>query len=81
LLADKYDISEECVRMRSHIKFFYEALKDKDQAGRKINFLLQEMNREINTMGSKANDAAIAQVVIAAKEDLERLREQIQNVE
>ncbi len=81
ILADKYDISEECVRMRSHIKFFYEALKDKDQAGRKINFLLQEMNREINTMGSKANDATIAQVVVGAKEDLERLREQIQNVE
>jgi uncharacterized protein (TIGR00255 family) len=81
LLADKYDISEECVRMRSHVKFFYEALKDKEQAGRKINFLLQEMNREINTMGSKANDAAIAQVVVGAKEDLERLREQIQNVE
>lgn len=81
LLADKYDISEECVRMRSHVKFFYEALKDKEQAGRKINFLLQEMNREINTMGSKANDAAIAQVVVGVKEDLERLREQIQNVE
>lgn len=81
LLADKLDISEECVRMRSHIKFFYEALKDKEQAGRKINFLLQEMNREINTMGSKANDATIAQIVVSAKEDLERIREQVQNVE
>lgn len=81
LLADKYDISEECVRMQSHIKFFHEALKGKDQAGRTINFLLQEMNREVNTMGSKANDAALAQTVVATKEDLERLREQIQNVE
>ncbi|TAE32181.1 MAG: YicC family protein [Candidatus Kapaibacterium sp.] len=81
LLADKLDISEECVRMRSHIKFFLEALKDKEQAGRKINFLLQEMNREVNTMGSKANDATISQVVVGLKEDLERIREQVQNVE
>ncbi len=81
LLADKLDISEECVRMRSHIKFFLEALKDKDQAGRKINFLLQEMNREVNTMGSKANDATISQIVVGVKEDLERIREQVQNVE
>jgi uncharacterized protein (TIGR00255 family) len=81
MLADKLDISEECVRMRSHIKFFLETLKDKEQAGRKINFLLQEMNREINTMGSKANDATLAHIVVGAKEDLERIREQVQNVE
>lgn len=81
MLADKLDISEECVRMRSHIKFFLEALKDKEQAGRKINFLLQEMNREVNTMGSKANDATISQIVVGVKEDLERIREQVQNVE
>jgi uncharacterized protein (TIGR00255 family) len=81
MLADKLDISEECVRMRSHIKFFLEALKDKEQAGRKINFLLQEMNREVNTMGSKANDATLAQIVVGAKEELERIREQVQNVE
>lgn len=81
LLADKLDISEECVRLRSHIKFFLEALKGKEQAGRTINFLLQEMHREVNTIGSKANDATIAQVVVGIKEDLERIREQVQNVE
>ncbi len=81
ILADKLDISEECVRIRSHIKFFNEALKSKDQAGRKINFLLQEMNREINTMGAKANDAEISHLVVAVKEDLEKIREQVQNIE
>jgi uncharacterized protein (TIGR00255 family) len=81
LLADKLDISEECVRLRSHIKFFIEALKGKEQAGRTINFIVQEMNREINTIGSKANDATISQLVVAMKEEVERIREQIQNVE
>ena len=81
ILADKLDISEECVRMRSHIKFFNEALNAKDKPGRKINFLLQEMNREVNTMGSKSNDAKIAHTVVAVKEDLEKIREQVQNVE
>jgi uncharacterized protein (TIGR00255 family) len=81
LLADKLDISEECVRLDSHFKVFFNALKEKDSAGRKINFLLQEMNREINTIGSKANDSEISQLVISAKEELERVREQIQNIE
>jgi uncharacterized protein (TIGR00255 family) len=81
LLADKFDIAEECVRLKSHIKFFVEALKGKDQAGRTINFLLQEMNREVNTIGSKANDAALAHIVVGMKEEVERMREQIQNVE
>lgn len=81
MLADKLDISEECVRMRSHIKFFLEAMKGRDQAGRKINFLLQEMNREVNTMGSKGNDAQISQTVVEVKEELEKIREQVQNVE
>lgn len=81
LLADKLDISEECVRLDSHFKVFYNSLKEKDSAGRKINFLLQEMNREINTIGSKANDSEISQLVITAKEELERVREQIQNIE
>jgi len=81
LLAEKLDIAEECVRLRSHIKNFREYMKDEAQAGRKLNFLLQEMNREINTIGSKSNDADIARVVISMKEDLERMREQIQNVE
>jgi uncharacterized protein (TIGR00255 family) len=80
LLADKLDVSEECVRLRSHIKFFREAIKDKE-AGRKINFLLQEMNREINTIGSKSNDAGIAHQVVSMKEAVEIIREQIQNIE
>jgi uncharacterized protein (TIGR00255 family) len=81
LLADKLDISEECVRLNSHIKFMFESLKSKEPVGKKINFLLQEMNREINTIGSKANDTEISHLVVSAKEELERLREQIQNIE
>ncbi len=81
LLSDKLDISEECVRLRSHIKFFREAMKDKESPGRKINFLLQEMHREVNTIGSKADDAQISQHVVAIKEEIERIREQVQNVE
>lgn len=81
ILADKLDITEECTRLDSHLKFFNEAIKSKISEGRKINFLLQEMNREINTIGSKANDADISQLVVLEKEELERIREQIQNVE
>lgn len=83
LLADKLDVSEECVRMRSHIKFYYEAMdaKNKDSVGKKLNFLLQEMNREVNTIGSKCSDAEIAQLVVYMKEELERIREQVQNIE
>ncbi len=81
LLADKLDISEECVRLKSHIKFFFEALKANEPVGKKMNFLLQEMNREINTIGSKANDADISQYVVTVKEELEKIREQIQNIE
>ena len=81
LLAERLDITEEIVRFRSHIKFFLEALELNEAAGRKLNFLLQEMNREINTMGSKANDAAVAHLVVGAKEELEKVREQVQNIE
>ncbi|OGU59847.1 MAG: YicC family protein [Ignavibacteria bacterium GWF2_33_9] len=81
LLADKLDISEECVRLESHFNLFYNSLKEKDSVGRKINFLLQEMNREINTIGSKANDSEISSLVITVKEEIERIREQIQNIE
>ncbi len=81
LLADKLDCSEEIVRMRSHIKFFAEALKSTEPVGRQLTFLLQEMNREINTIGSKASDATISQHVVAIKEELERIREQVQNIE
>lgn len=81
LIADKLDVSEECVRLESHFKFFNEIAKSKEPAGRKINFLIQEMNREINTIGSKANDATISQMVVELKEELERIREQVQNIE
>ena len=81
LLADKLDVTEECVRFRSHNKFFLEALEKEEGAGRKLNFLIQEMNREANTIGSKSNDTAIAHSVVAIKEELEKIREQIQNIE
>ena len=81
LLADKLDVTEECVRFSSHNKFFLEALEREDGAGRKLNFLIQEMNREANTIGSKTNDATIAHHVVAIKEDLEKIREQLQNIE
>ena len=81
LLAERLDITEEIVRFRAHIKFFLEALESKEPSGRKLNFLLQEMNREINTMGSKSTNAAIAHVVVGAKEEMEKIREQVQNIE
>ncbi|MEY3312809.1 MAG: hypothetical protein RLZZ578_329 [Bacteroidota bacterium] len=81
ILADKLDVSEESVRLRSHIKYFRDLLKDSEPIGRKLNFLTQELNREINTIGSKANDAEIARVVVGMKEELERIREQAQNIE
>ena len=81
LLADKLDITEECVRFRTHNKFFIEAIRKEETPGRKLNFLIQEMNREANTIGSKSNDAEIAHHVVKIKEELERIREQLQNIE
>jgi uncharacterized protein (TIGR00255 family) len=81
LMVDKLDITEECVRYRSHNKFFLEALNKNEAAGRKLNFLVQEMNREANTIGSKSSDAAIAHMIIGLKEELEKIREQLQNIE
>ena len=81
LLADRLDVTEECVRFRSHNKFFLEVLKQDEAAGRKLNFLIQEMNREANTIGSKSNAAEIAHLVVGMKEELEKIREQLQNVE
>lgn len=81
ILADKMDITEETVRLRSHLKFFVEAIEQTEPAGRRLNFLTQEINRELNTIGSKANDSEIAQYVVKAKEALEQIREQVQNVE
>ena len=81
LLADRLDISEEIVRLRSHMKHFRSDLDEGGVVGRKLNFQLQEMNREVNTMGSKANDATIGRHVVSMKEELERMREQVQNIE
>lgn len=81
LMADKLDISEECVRLYSHLKVFNESMKDKEPSGRKLNFLLQEMHREINTIGTKASNSNISIKVVNLKEEIERIREQIQNVE
>ncbi len=81
LLADRLDVTEECVRFRSHNKFFLEALDNEEAAGRKLNFLVQEMNREANTIGSKSTEPQIAHLVVGMKEELERIREQLQNIE
>jgi uncharacterized protein (TIGR00255 family) len=81
LMADRLDVTEECVRFRSHNKFFLESLALPDAAGRKLNFLIQEMNREANTIGSKSSTTEIAHLVVGMKEELEKIREQIQNIE
>lgn len=81
VLVDKMDITEEIVRTQSHIKFFREAVNSENAVGRRLNFLSQEINREINTIGSKANDSEISQYIVKAKESLEQIREQVQNVE
>lgn len=81
MLVDKTDITEEIVRTQSHIKFFRKAVNNDDSVGRRLNFLSQEINREINTIGSKANDSEISQYIVKAKESLEQIKEQIQNVE
>ncbi|HLB00315.1 MAG TPA: YicC/YloC family endoribonuclease [Bacteroidota bacterium] len=81
IYADRLDMTEEVVRFNSHLTFFMETMDSGESPGRKLNFLVQEMNREVNTMGSKANDAAIAQDVVVVKEELEKIREQLQNIE
>jgi uncharacterized protein (TIGR00255 family) len=81
ILAEKSDITEEVIRFKSHIQQFRASLKANGPRGRQLEFLLQEMHREVNTIGAKANDVEIAQKVIQIKTELERLREQVQNVE
>lgn len=80
-LAERSDITEELVRLRSHLAQFRELLDRDEPVGRKLDFLLQEINREANTTGSKANDAEISQSVVTLKSELEKMREQVQNVE
>ena len=81
LIADKMDINEEVIRLQAHLKFFLEALESDDSVGRRLNFLCQEINRELNTIGSKANDSTIAHHIVLGKEKLEQIREQVQNIE
>ncbi len=81
LFADRCDISEETTRLRSHLRRFHEYLQNDEPSGRPLDFLCQELNREFNTIGSKANDAILAQLIVTSKTELEKIREQIQNVE
>lgn len=81
IYADKVAVSEETVRLRSHIAQFVKLVNEGGAIGRKLDFIVQEMNRETNTIGSKAQDIEIAQVVVNIKSEIEKIREQIQNIE
>lgn len=81
LLSEKLAVDEETVRLRSHISQFRELLNSTEPVGRKLDFLIQEMNREVNTTGSKAQDITITKTVVDMKSELEKIREQIQNIE
>jgi uncharacterized protein (TIGR00255 family) len=80
-MADRLDISEECTRLAAHLEKFNSDLESDEPVGKRLNFLLQEMNREANTIGSKANDTEISHISVALKEIIEKIREQIQNIE
>src|SRR6056297_1167685 len=81
IFADRCDISEELVRFRSHLNQFSELMGYAEPVGRQLDFLVQELNREANTMGSKSNDAALTRYVVCLKSELEKIREQVQNIE
>jgi len=81
LFADRSDISEELTRLQSHFQQFEDGRRSQEPVGRMLDFLAQEMNREINTIGSKANDSLISREVVTLKAELEKFREQAQNVE
>jgi len=81
LYADKSDVAEELVRLRSHVAKFRELLETGGCVGRKLDFLMQEMHRETNTIGSKASDAEVSRMVVEIKSELEKIREQVQNIE
>jgi uncharacterized protein (TIGR00255 family) len=80
-LADKSDITEEIVRAESHLKQFRDMIESEGPTGRALDFLLQELNREVSTIGSKGGDAQLSQIVVGLKSELEKLREQVQNIE
>jgi len=81
ILADRSDINEECVRLHSHLKQFRDTMRSKEQGARRMGFLLQEMHREVNTIGSKTGNLEITNQVLCMKEEVEKLREQVQNLE
>lgn len=81
LLADKLDVTEECVRLHSHLNMFRETLDAEEPAGRKLKFITQEIHREANTIGAKANDETISSEAVQMKEEIEKIKEQIRNVE
>ena len=81
IFADKTAVDEETVRLRSHLHQLALMLEETKPIGRKLDFLVQEMNREANTIGSKANDIAMSNLVISLKAEIEKIREQIQNIE
>lgn len=81
ILADRLDITEECVRLHTHNQAFLKIMDEEDQPGRRLNFLLQEMHREANTIGAKSMDAKVSHSVVQIKEEIEKIREQVQNVE
>ncbi|MEO8478618.1 MAG: YicC/YloC family endoribonuclease [Gemmatimonadota bacterium] len=81
LMADRADVTEELVRLRAHVEAARAALRDGGPVGKRLGFLAQELGREVNTIGSKANDAAIAHLVVAMKGELEKVREQLENLE
>jgi uncharacterized protein (TIGR00255 family) len=81
LLAERTDVAEEITRLRSHVEQCRTLLGSGEPAGRKLDFLVQEMHREANTIGSKSQHAEISNVVVSLKADIERMREQVQNVE
>jgi uncharacterized protein (TIGR00255 family) len=77
---EKYDITEEIVRLSNHLKYFITTMNSDESNGKKLGFITQEMGREINTIGSKANDAALQQLVVQMKDELEKIKEQVLNV-
>ncbi|MBZ0203237.1 MAG: YicC family protein [Ignavibacteria bacterium] len=81
MISDRLDITEEVIRAKSHIEYFKNNVKEKELSGRRLNFLVQEMNREINTIASKSNSSDISQHVVEMKEELEKIKEQLQNIE
>lgn len=81
MLTDKMDITEEVIRAKSHLEYFKQNMKNSELSGRRLNFLVQEINREINTIASKSNNSVISQSVVEMKEELEKIKEQLQNIE